>query len=58
MPQERRNELGADLSEALEEVLALDPRPQYHNDSNRVYGLKFEHHDVKFMVKGDKIIVL
>ena len=58
MPQERRNELGADLSEALEEVLALDPRPQYHNDSNRVYGLKFERHDVKFMVKGDKIIVL
>lgn len=58
MPQERRNELGADLSEALEEVLALDPRPQYHNDSNRVYGLKFEHHDVKFMVKGDEIIVL
>ena len=58
MPQERRNELGADLSEALEEVLALDPRPQYHNDSNRVYGLCFEQHDVKFMVKGDKIIVL
>ena len=58
MPQERRNELGADLSEALEEVLALDPRPQYHNDSNRVYGLKFERHDVKFMVKEDKIIVL
>ena len=58
MPQERRNELGADLSEALEEVLALDPRPQYHNDSNRVYGLCFEQHDVKFMVKGDKIIIL
>ena len=58
MTQELRNELGADLCEALEEVLALDPRPQYHNDSNRVYGLSFERHDVKFMVKGDEIIIL
>lgn len=58
MPQELRNELGADLCEALEEVLALDPRPQYHKDSDRVYGLKFERHDIKFMVKGDEIIVL
>ena len=58
MTQELRNELGADLCEALEEVLALDPRPQYHKDSNHVYGLCFERHDVKFMVKGDEIIVL
>lgn len=58
MSQELRNELGADLCEALEEVLALDPRPQYHKDSDRVYGLCFERHDVKFMVKGDEIIVL
>lgn len=58
MSQELRNELGADLCEALEEVLALDPRPQYHKDSDRVYGLCFERHDVKFMVKEDEIIVL
>lgn len=58
MSQELRNELGANLCEALEEVLALDPRPQYHNDSNRVYGLCFERHDIKFMVKEDEIIVL
>ena len=35
---------------ALREVLALDPRPSYHNDPEREYGMSFAGHNVKFKV--------
>ena len=38
--------------ESLIEVLANDPRPQYHNDPERVYGLAFGGIEVKFKVEG------
>ena len=47
-------ELSAKLSEnqlaALREILAQDPRPAYHNDSARVYGLSYAGLDVRFSV--------
>lgn len=36
---------------ALREVLALDPRPSYHNDPEREYGMSFAGYNVKFRVK-------
>lgn len=36
---------------ALCEVLALDPRPSYHNDPEREYGMSFAGYNVKFRVK-------
>lgn len=35
---------------ALCKVLELDPRPQYHNDPERVYGMPFAGYDVRFTV--------
>ena len=35
---------------ALREVLALDPRPSYHNYPEREYGMSFAGHNVKFKV--------
>ena len=35
---------------ALYKVLELDPRPQYHNDPERVYGMPFAGYDVRFKV--------
>ena len=35
---------------ALMEVLALDPRPSYHNDPEREYGMSFAGFNVKFRV--------
>ena len=35
---------------ALQQVLALDPRPQYHNDPERIYGMPFAGYDVHFQV--------
>lgn len=36
--------------EALTEVLSLDPRPSYHDDPARVYGLDFGGFNVRFTV--------
>ena len=35
---------------ALREVLALDPRPSYHNDPEREYGMSFAGYNVRFRV--------
>ena len=37
---------------SLMEVLRLDPRPSYHDDPNREYGLSFAGMNVKFKVNG------
>lgn len=34
----------------LRKVLELDPRPHYHNDPQKVYGMPFAGRDVKFCV--------
>lgn len=43
---------------ALYKILSLDPRPQYHDDPNRVYGMPFGVYDVKFKVSGDVLEVV
>lgn len=43
---------------SLERLLALDPRPSYHDDATRVYGMPFAGHDVHFQVVGQKLKVL
>ena len=44
LPQDRRD--------ALREVLALDPRPRYQQDPERVYGFSFAGREIKFTVDG------
>lgn len=38
------------ISNALSEVLSLDPRPSYHNDPDREYGMSFAGYNVKFRI--------
>jgi len=47
----------ADTLEAICEVLSLDPRPQYHTDASRVYGMRFGEYEVKFRV-ADGVVFL
>jgi len=35
---------------ALKKILSLDPRPHYHTDAQRVYGMPFAGFDVRFRV--------
>lgn len=43
--------LDADMLKGLREVLAQDPRPQYHDTPERVYGMPFAGFDVRFRVE-------
>lgn len=44
--------------EGLSEVLANDPRPRYHDDAERMYGMQYADREVKFRVDGDELIVI
>lgn len=44
--------------QALLGVLAQDPRPSYHADPQRVYGMEFAGLEVKFSVQNDVLTVL
>lgn len=43
--------------QALEEILALDPRPAYQDSDGRVYGILFDGMDVRFQVKDGTLMV-
>ena len=42
----------------LKELLSLDPRPHYHDDATREYGMPFKKWDVRFRVEDDTLHVL
>lgn len=42
----------------LMETLRLDPRPSYHDDPERVYGLSFAGYNVRFRVTGQVLNVI
>lgn len=46
------------LPEGLVDVLSNDPRPRYHDDPERVYGMQYAGYEVKFRVSGDELTVL
>ena len=48
----------ADDLQVLKEVLSLDPRPHYHDDATREYGMPFKDKDIRFRVEGDILHIL
>ena len=46
------------LPEGLFEVLENDPRPRYHDDPERVYGMEYGGREAKFRVRGDILTVI
>ena len=46
------------LSGGLIEALENDPRPRYHDDPERVYGMEYDGREVKFRVRGDTLTVI
>jgi hypothetical protein len=39
-------------------VLAQDPRPRYHDDPQRLYGMPFAGRDVRFRVADGVVTVV
>lgn len=50
VPEEKRS--------ALLGVLSHDPRPSYQHDPDRVYGMDFAGHNIRFSVSGNTLTVL
>ena len=48
----------ADMLDVLKAVLAQDPRPRYHNDPQRVYGMPFLDYDIRFQVVEQTLTVV
>ena len=48
----------AEKQAAIIAVLKQDPRPSYHKDPTRQYGVAFAGHDVRFVVDGEVLTVV
>jgi hypothetical protein len=58
MPDALRQQFSAEDAKALERALALDPRPHYHDDEERQYGMPFKGYDIIFVVKAGTLRVV
>lgn len=56
-PENLLEHVAPEKRESLIEVLAHDPRPQYQDDPERVYGLAFGGMEIKFKVIGKRLVV-
>ncbi len=56
-PQELLEKIPTESRAALLAVLRSDPRPRYQEDAQRIYGLAFGAHNVKFRVAGEHLLV-
>ncbi len=57
IPPHLLDKIPDDKRPALIQVLAHDPRPSYHNDRSRVYGMNFANFEVHFTVTGENLQV-
>ena len=58
IPEDIRAQFTTEELEALKKVLALDPRPRYQDDPERIYGMPFGAHDIRFKVVGRLLTVV
>lgn len=55
---ECKSDLSPEEENVVRELLAQDPRPHYHDDSQRIYGLDFAGRNIRFRVEDGRAIVL
>lgn len=46
------------VSTELRKILAQDPRPHYHNDPMRIYGMAYNGKDIRFKVDGNTLTIV
>lgn len=51
-------QFSADDLRVLKQLLQLDPRPHYHHDDQRAYGMPFKGRDIRFRVADGIVYVL
>ena len=55
---ECRDGLCEEKRRILAQILALDPRPRYHDDPDRIYGMTYADRNVRFSIKENRLTVL
>ncbi len=58
MPEEAVKCIEENDRQMLVKVLELDPRPHYHTDPTKIYGMPFMQYDIKFKVEEGVCTVL
>jgi len=58
IPETLAAKIPSDYLGALKATLEQDPRPRYHDDPERVYGMPFLDFDVRFKVEGKVLTVV
>lgn len=58
IPEALAARIPAEKRAALLDVLSLDPRPSYHSDPTRIYGMCFADYEIRFTVAGNVLTVL
>ncbi len=56
-PEELLIQIPQEKKKALLGVLEQDPRPAYHDDPERLYGVSFAGYNIRFTVDGDRLLV-
>lgn len=56
-PEELLSAFPESKRSALIKVLELDPRPQYQNDPERLYGFEFAGHEIRFTVDNGTVFL-
>lgn len=56
-PQELLEKIPYEKRAALQELLKQDPRPAYHCDEQREYGLTYAGWNIQFVVRGRRMVV-
>ena len=52
-----KSELSDEETSEIVGILSLNPRPAYQEDEERIYGMSYKDLSIKFICKGEKIIV-
>ncbi|MGI6243884.1 MAG: tRNA (N6-threonylcarbamoyladenosine(37)-N6)-methyltransferase TrmO [Prevotella sp.] len=56
MPEELRRFFSENEQKILKKALELDPRPHYHQNPQKQYGMPFGHYDIHFSVTTDGVL--
>ena len=57
-PEKLQKHFSTESLGALTHVLALDPRPQYQDNPDKIYGMPYEGYDIRFRVADGVLTVL
>lgn len=56
VPDDIRSRFSEENFKVLVKTLELDPRPRYHQDAQKVYGMPFGKQDIRFTVSVDGVL--